>query len=194
LLSAAALLAACYAAFVFLSRVAVYDNIPFDDRMLSPAILLVEIAVAAALGVRWRAWKRPVRLAAAVAVALWLAASAWATARAVADARDGGWGYAGDEWRESGLGQWLRREGRNDEIFSNDPAGIWFLTHRPSRDLPAALDSASLKEFARILNGRRDLVVGFAQEYEPTAVPDSLAGRLGLKVAAEFPEGRVWRK
>ncbi len=194
LLSAAALLAACYAAFVFVSRVAVYDNIPFDDRMLSPAILLVEIAAAAALGARWRAWKRFVRLAAAVAVALWLAASSWATVRAVADARDGGWGYAGDEWRESGLGQWLRTEGKGAEIFSNDPAGIWFLTHRPSRDLPAALDSASLKEFARILNGRRDLVVGFAQEYEPTAAPDSLARRLGLKVAAGFPEGRVWRK
>jgi hypothetical protein len=135
-----------------------------------------------------------VRLAAAVTVALWLAASGWATVRAVADARDGGWGYAGEDWRGSELGQWLRTEGRSEEIFSNDPAGIWFLTHRPSRELPSMSDSASLEEFAQILSGRQALVVGFAEEYEPMAAPDSLARRLGWKVAAAFPGGRVWRK
>ncbi|MGA2382289.1 MAG: hypothetical protein ABSG61_02535 [Gemmatimonadales bacterium] len=194
LLAAAALLAACYTAFVLVSRLFVYDSIPLDDRMLSPAILLAIIAVAAALGARWRTWSRPLRLAAATAVALWLAASAWATVRAVAEARDGGWGYASDEWRDSKLGEWLRTEGRRAEIFSNDPAGVYFLTHRPSRDLPAVLDPESLGDFAGTLAGRRAVVVGFANEYEPTASLDSIARRLGLRVAAEFPEGRVWRK
>ena len=179
---------------MFVSRVIVYDNIPFDDRMLSPAILLVEVAVAAALGARWRTWKRPARLAAAAAVGLWFVASAWATERAVADARDGGWGYASDDWRGSELGQWLRTEGRHEEIFSNDPAGIWFLAHRPSRELPSLSDSGSLEEFAQILSERQGLVVGFAEEYEPMAAPDSLARRLGLKVVAAFPGGRVWRR
>jgi len=191
-LSAAALLAACYTGFVLVSRLFVYDNIPLDDRMLSPAILLAEIAAAVALGVCWCAWPRPWRLAAAVAVALWLGASAWATGRAVADARDGGWGYASDEWRDSRLGQWLRAEARGEEIFSNDPAGVWFLTHRPSRTLPAEGDSAALEDFAEGLKGRRALIVGFAYAYEPMAAPDAVARRLGLRVAAAFPEGRVW--
>jgi len=192
LLSAAALLAACYAAFVFVARVFVYDNIPFDDRMLSPAILLAEIAAAAALGVCWRAWKRPVRLGAAAVVALWLAASAWATARQVIDARDGGWGYAGEDWRGSELGQWLRTEGRNAEIFSNDPAGIWFLTHRPSRELPGEMDPDVLRDFARVTGARRLVIVGFSSYYDRMAPPDSLARKLGFQRVAEFEDGTIW--
>jgi hypothetical protein len=194
LVSAATLLACCYGAFVFVSRALVFDNIPFDDRMLSPAILLAEVAAAAALGAGWRAWPRALRLGAGAALALWLAASTWATGRAVGDARDGGWGYASDEWRESKLGQWLRTEGRGAELFSNDPAGVWFLTHRPSRTLPEEADAASLEDFAATFNGRRALVVGFAYEYEPMAAPDAVARFLGLKVAAAFPEGRVWER
>jgi len=195
LLSAAALLAGCYAAFVLASRALVYDSIPFDDRMLSPVVLVAEVAAAAVLGVCWRAWPRWARTAAGVAAALWLGASAWATAGAVADARDGGWGYASDEWRASKLGEWLRADGRGAEIYSNDPAGVWFLTHRPSRELPSADDSASLEALGRILVGRRAVVVvGFAQEYEPTVAPDSVSRRLGLRLAAAFPEGRVWVK
>jgi len=130
----------------------------------------------------------------AVAWAIWLGGSARATVQAVGDALDGGWGYASDEWRTSRLGAWLRTEGSGAAIFSNNTATAWFLTHRPSRDLPAELDSESLDAFARRLGGRRAVVVAFAQEYGPTAPPDSIARRLGLKVAAQFPHGRVWGK
>ena len=192
LMAAAALVAACYAAFVFVSRVFVFDNIPFDDRMLSPVMLLVLITMAATFGACWRAWTGRVRGAAAALAGLWLVASAWGTVRAVGDARDGGWGYASDEWRDSRLGPWLRAEGRSTEIFSNDPAAVWFLVHRPSRDLPEALDSAALDDFARTIAGRRAVVLSFGQDYEPMASPDSLARRLGLKRLASFREGTVW--
>jgi hypothetical protein len=192
LVAAAALLAACYAAFVFVSRVLVFDNIPFDDRMLSPAIFLALFALAATFGACWPAWSGRVRGAAAALVLLWLTASAWGTVRAIGDARDGGWGYASDEWRDSRLGPWLRTEGRSAEIFSNDPAAVWFLVHRPSRDLPEALDSAALDDFAQAIAGRRALVVAFGQDYEPMAPPDSLARRLGLEALASFREGKVW--
>ncbi|HVO35076.1 MAG TPA: hypothetical protein VMT21_05890 [Gemmatimonadales bacterium] len=192
LLSAAALLAACYAAFVLVSRVFVYDNIPFDDRMLSPVILLAEIAAAAALGACWRMWGRSLRFAVTVPVALWLAASAWAAGRAAADAREGGWGYASDEWRESKLGQWLRTEGRSAEIFSNDPAGIWFLTHRPSRDLPSDLAPEVMSDFASVIESRTSVIVGFASYYDRMAPPDSLASRLGLQKVAQFADGTIW--
>jgi hypothetical protein len=192
LLAAAALLAACYAAFVLVSRVFVYDNIPFDDRMLSPAILLVEVAAAAALGACWRAWIRPARLGAALVIALWLAASAWGTARAVSDARDGGWGYASDDWRDSKLAAWLRAEGRDCEIFSNDPAAVWFATHRPSRDLPLDMDQDVMREFARVMAARRTVIVGFGSYYDREAPPDSLAKGLGFQRVAEFADGTIW--
>ena len=192
LLDAAALLAACYAGFVFVSRLLVYDNIPFDDRMLSPAIFLVEVAVAAALGARWRAWGPRARIGAAAAVLPWLCASTWATVRAVGDARDGGWGYASDDWRDSKLAAWLRTDGAGFEIYSNDPAAVYFATHRPSRELPATAGAAGA--FARVLQGRRAVVVAFAQDYEPVASPDSLARRLGMKLVADDSDGRVWEK
>jgi len=192
LLSAAALLAACYAAFVFVSRVAVYDSIPFDDRMLSPVILLAEVAVAAALGACWRAWGRRVRLGAAVVSVLWLSASAWAMVRAVGDARDGGWGYASDDWRESKLAAWLRTEGRSYEIFSNDPAAVYFATHRPSRELPSELDPGVIEDFVRIMRAQRSLIVGFGSYYDRMVPPDSLARLLTFEKVADFADGVIW--
>ena len=192
LLAAAGLLAACYAAFVFVSRVLVYDNIPFDDRMLSPAILLAEIAVAAALGAAWRGWARPARVAGALAAAVWLAGSTWATVRSVRDARDGGWGYASDDWRDSKLAEWLRTEGRGVEIFSNDPAAAYFATHRPSRELPAEMDPDILRDFARVVGAKRSVIVGFGSYYDRMTPPDSLARRLGFQRVAEFEDGAIW--
>jgi len=192
LLSAAALLAACYAAFVFVSRVLVYDNIPFDDRMLSPAILLVEVAVAAALGACWRGWGRRARAGAAAAALVWLAASTWATVRAVGDARDGGWGYAGDDWRDSKLAAWLRQDGASFEIFSNDPAAVYFATHRPSRELPEELDPEIARDFARVVTTRHIVIVGFGSYYDRMVSPDSLARTLGLLRVAEFADGSIW--
>ena len=192
LLSAAGLLGTCYAAFVFVSRVLVYDNIPFDDRMLSPAILLAELATAAALGAAWRGWARRARVAGALAAAIWLAGSTWATVRSVRDARDGGWGYASDDWRDSGLAAWLRTEGRGVEIFSNDPAAVYFATHRPSRELPAELGPDVLRDFARVMGARPAVIVGFGSYYDRMTSPDSLAGKLGYRKVAEFEDGTVW--
>ncbi len=192
LLSAAALLAACYAAFVLVSRVFVYDNIPFDDRMLSPAILLAVIVVATPLGGAWRAWARPVRGAAAALASAWLAASAGATFRAVEDARDGGWGYASDAWRDSRLVAWLQADGRGFEIFSNDPAAVYFATHRPSRELPTDPTPEEVADFGRAIGAQKSVIVGFPSYYDRMTSPDSLARRLGLRKLAEFADGNVW--
>jgi hypothetical protein len=192
LFSAAGLLAACYAAMVLFSRLFVDEGIPFDDRLLSPLFLLAEIAVAAALGVRWRVWSRRARAGGALVGALWLGASAWATAHAIRDANEGGWGYSSDEWRGSGLGRWLRTEGRNTQIYSNNPAAAYFLTHRPSRDLPSTLDPESVHAFGSVLHERGGVVVRFPYDFEPVAAPDSIAARLGLVRLAGFPDGVVW--
>jgi len=192
LLLAAGLLAACYAAFVLASRLFVFDSIPFDDRMLSPVIFLADIAAVAALGSCWRAWARPLRLVAVTCTVLWLTASGFATVRAIEDARDGGWGYAGDAWRGSRLAAWLRAEGRGFEIFSNDPAAVYFATHRASHELPTDATQDVVTEFDHALHARRSLIVGFSTDYDRMIAPDSLAGLLGLRKVAAFPDGAVW--
>jgi len=191
-LAAAALLAGCYAAFVTFSRLFVDATIPFDVRILSPFIVITEVAAAAALAAAWGRSGLRVRAFAAVAALAWLAGSALATVQAVRDALDGGWGYASDESRTSRLGAWLRAEGAGHAIFSNNTATAWFFTHRPSRDLPGNLDADSLASFGRVLRAERGLLVEFPFDLDAGAPPDSLANRLGLIEMARFPDGAVW--
>jgi hypothetical protein len=192
LLAAIGVMALGYAGIVLWSRLLVYDNIPFDQRILSPLVMLVELAVAVACGWLWRRWGSAARLAVGTAWCVWLATSAVATVRAVADARDGGWGYASDEWRASGLARWLRTEGSTAAIFSNNPATAYALTHRPSRNLPRTDDRDSLAAFAGVFRGGSGILVRFPFDLEPGAPPDTIARRLGLRVLARFPDGEVW--
>lgn len=191
-LAATGLLAACYAALVLFSRLFVDESIPFDQRLLSPFIVLAEVATVAAFAGGWRGRSARWRVAVVVAWALWLAGSARATVQAVADALDGGWGYAGDDWRTSRLGDWLRSEGRGAAIFSNNTATAYFLTYRPSRGLPETLNADSVSAFGRVLRERRGVLVRFPFDLETGASPDSLANRLGLIEMARFPEGVIW--
>ena len=191
-LAAAALLAGCYAALVLFSRLFVDQGIPFDQRLLSPFIVLAEVAAAAAFGILWRRLSRRWRVAVGVAGVLWLGGSAAATVHAVSDALDGGWGYASDETRGSRLGAWLRDEGRAAAIFSNNTASAYFLTDRPSRNVPETLDADSVASFGRALRQQRGVLVRFPFDLETAAPADSLAGRLGLTEMARFPDGVVW--
>lgn len=191
-LAAAALLAGCYAAFVIFSRLFVDATIPFDVRILSPFIVIAEVAAVTALAVAWRGWRMPWRAATAVAALAWIGGSALATVQAVRDALDGGWGYASDETRSSRLGAWLRTEGAGRAIFSNNTASAWFFTHRPSRDMPQTLEDDSVAAFGRVLRAERGVLVQFPFDLAPAAPPDSLANRLGLIEMARFPDGAVW--
>ncbi len=192
LLAAAGVLAGCYAALVLFSRLFVDEGIPFDQRLLSPFIVLTEVATVAAFAAAWRGWSRRWRAAVVVLWALWLGGSARATVQAVTDALDGGWGYASDEWRSSALGAWLRTEGRGAAIFSNNTATAYFVTDRPSRSVPETLDADSVAAFGRALSERRGVLVRFPFDLEPGAPPDSIANRLGLIEMARFPEGVIW--
>jgi len=191
-LAAATLLAGCYAAFVTFSRLFVDATIPFDVRILSPFIVLTEVAAVAAFAAAWRRWGTRWRAAAALAALAWLAGSALATVQAVRDALDGGWGYASDESRASRLGAWLRADGAGHAIFSNNTATAWFFTHRPSRDLPETLEADTVAAFGRVLRAEHGVLVQFPFDLEAAAPPDSLANRLGLIEMARFPDGTVW--
>jgi len=184
--------AACYAGLVLLSRLFADQRIPLDERLLSPLFLFATVAVAAAAGLVWRDGRPAVRSTGALLLAVWLGASAWRTGVTVHEAREGGWGYAGTDWRQSDLVRWLRSEGAGYALFSDNPADVWFATGRRSWKLPCTLAPDSVSVFAAALRQRHGVVIGFASPLEEMARPDSLAARLGLGELARFEGGVVW--
>jgi hypothetical protein len=190
--AATGLAAACYAGLVLLSRLFADERIPLDERLLSPLFLFVSLGVASAAGMLWSEGRQTVRSTGALLLALWLGASAWRTGVTVQEAREGGWGYAGTDWRQSDLVRWLRSEGAGYALFSDNPADVWFATGRRSWKLPDTLAPDSVSAFAAALRRRHGVVIGFASPLEEMARPDSLAARLGLGELARFEGGVVW--
>jgi hypothetical protein len=158
--------------------------------------------VATALGVWWRvraerrgarrASSLAARAAAAAAVAAWLAGSLALTTRNVGYVVRNGSDFAGEQWRESPLLAYVRGRARGRALYSNWPPAIYFHTGRLSRDLPDALDSATLAAFARRLAATRGLVVAFDAPSPDVASPDSIARRLRLHRVARFDDGSAW--
>jgi hypothetical protein len=191
-LAATGLLAACYVALVLFSRLFADEGIPLDDRLLSPLFLLAAVAVAVAVGSLWRERRRGAGPLATVVLAAWVGASAWRTAATVHGARDGGWGYASEDWIASDVVRWLRTEGKGFVIFSDDPADVWFATGSRSWTLPATADADSATAFGEVLRRRHGALIGFANPLEPMAAPSVLAARLSLPLLARFEGAVVW--
>jgi hypothetical protein len=190
--AATGLAAVCYAGLVLLSRLFADERIPLDERLLSPLALFVALGVAVAAGLLWRGARPAARGAGALAVAAWLAASAWRTGVTVYEAREGGWGYAAESWRQSALVRWLRSDGAAYALFSDNPANVWFATGRRSWKLPETADADSAAVLGAALRRRHGVMVGFTNPLETMARPGELAARLGLREQARFDDGVVW--
>ena len=186
------IVALCYTGLVLASRLFADPGIPFDERLLSPLFVLASLGVSAAVGLVWREARPALRPVGALVFVVWLGASAWRTAEIVRDARDGGWGYAGVDWRSSALVQWLRTDGTRRPVFSNSPPDVWFANGRNSWKLPQTLDAAEVTAFGQVLRERGGALVGFAREGEPLANPAEVARALGLVVLARFNGVTVW--
>ena len=190
--AATGLVAVCYAGLVLVSRLFADEQIPLDERLLSPLFLFASLGGAVAAGVLWREARPVARATGAIVVALWLAASAWRTGVTVYEAREGGWGYAAPEWRQSALVRWLRSDGAGYALFSDNPADIWFATGRRSWKLPETADADSAAALGSALRRRHGVMVGFKDPLETMARPGDLAARLGLRELARFDGGVVW--
>lgn len=191
-LTAALTLTAALAATLAYARLTVGDQIPFDDRILSPYIVLGAVLTATAVGLRWPTWRTPMRTGAALVAITWLALARTAFAFHWHQARVDGLDLA-QVWRvRSPLRAWLQTEGRTHALFSNSPMVIYLATGRPSRELPDALNADSVAAFGRQLHAERGVVVEFREGYRDMVPGDSLARRLGLAPAGEWPEGRIW--
>ena len=194
MIRAAALLAAGYGGLVLAARVIADPDIPLDERLLAPAILLVTIVAALATAVWWRDATRRGRAVAGAAFVAWAIASIWVTAGSVREALGTGNDYADRCWVESPVTQWVRDHGAGHEIVSNASVAIYFQAGRLARQMAdddIIPDSAQM--FVDTLRARRAVVALYDRSCAPTIEqPDSLVAQLQLQLVERFPTGSIW--
>jgi hypothetical protein len=182
-----------YVAFIVLSRLVADPSIPFDQRMLSPLLLLAELAIGVTIA-RWRSRGRVARMVVAGALVTWFVASAFVSVRQIVFAREDGNDFANSDWRDSPTIAWVRSStgGANRTLYTNWPAALYFQAHRSTHDLPETLDRLALHRFRDRLARSHGVVVAFAEPSPDVASPDSLALLMRLHEVARFPDGTVW--
>ena len=186
------LFSAIYAGILLFSRTFVGGEIEFDDRILSPLYICGGAAVATMIGYLWDGWTVRGRWAAGGLLAAWIAAAVVVDVGQVRTLRAEGYGYEGTDWQKTDFARWLRTVGAKYEIYSNDPAAIYFLTGRPARMLPETLAPDSVARFRAVFDRHPSLLVGFQDDYRESAAPAVLARDYGLWKLQEFDYGTAW--
>jgi hypothetical protein len=125
----------CYAFFLILVLSLVDANMPLDDRILSPVLVMALVPIAFILG-------RSIGRGKGQAVAALLILGALVGllgARSLAMAREGsthGIGFARSEWRDSETIARVRELPAETPLFSDSPEAIYLLTGRAARRWP----------------------------------------------------------
>jgi hypothetical protein len=186
-------LLACYVAVVVASRLVADAGIPFDERILSPLVLLSTIGIVIAMTVLWPYAGLLVRWMSIVAFSVWTGLSAAASASEAIFARTEGSDFANSNWRNSDTIAWTREHAADVPLYSNWPAALYFHEHRQAWMLPETSDSATLAAFVDTLSVRHGLVVAFDAPSPDVVSPDTIAKRVGLRVLARLRDGTIYR-
>jgi len=194
LLTGVAIMGAAYLVVVVASRALADPNIPFDERMLAPLILLAEIGLGTTLALWWRGRGRVAQLAVGIVVAAWFVESGVTSAARVLYALDDGNDFAGSDWRDSPTVAWVKAPdgGMHRVLYTNWPAALYFRAGRASHDLPDVTDALTLRRFRERLERNHGVLVGFSAPNSDFASPDTLASILGLRPIARLSDGAVW--
>ncbi len=192
LLRADILLLSCYVAILLSARLLVGDAIPFDFRLLAPAVLLAEVGIAVALMSFLGGATRPIQATVIALLCLWVVGSIAVSSADAWDSVTIGYDFASTDWRASPTLKWVRTGSAGWTLFTDWPAAVYFHTHRIARDIPASLDTTDLREFGKILRERHGAFVAFTAYNTDYPPPDSIAHALGLVQARNFSDGKVW--
>ncbi len=190
-LAASGLLAVCYVGLVVVSRLLADPLIPFDERLISPIMLLTELAVAVAAAAFWRFTADPTRIALLGSLAIWCAAAAGVSGNYVHCALTNGNDLAGDQWRNSSLVDWVRRHARGAPLYSDWPAAVNFYLDRPARDLPFGNTPTNMRAFADTIRARHAVILDFDVQNPEFITQDTLVKVAGLRVLATLDDGKV---
>jgi len=192
LLGATALLIVSYVGVLVASRIVADPNIPFDERILAPVMLLGATLAATGIALWWRSTTSELsRIAVVGALLGWWAAAASHTRNEARWVFEHGSDFASDQWRHSDLIDWARTEGTTYPLYTNWPVMSYFYLRRPARDVPRLEESARMAEFADSLRVRGGRILAFTWpgiEYVPA---DSMVKVPGLRVVARRADGVV---
>jgi hypothetical protein len=193
LLGATALLIGCYLALVIVSRTVADPGIPFDERILSPVIVLGTTIAATGLALWWRASGTALpKIALTGALLGWWCAAGSVTWDEAQRVRDYGSDFGSDDWRRSDLLQWARSEGASHPLYTNWVAAVYFHLRRPARDIPRLDEMPRVPEFARALRAHDGRAIVFTVPGVEYLTVDSLRRAPELRVVAERADGVVF--
>ncbi|HKP15338.1 MAG TPA: glycosyltransferase family 39 protein, partial [Gemmatimonadaceae bacterium] len=192
LLAATGLLIVSYLGVLVASRVVADPNIPFDERILAPVMMLGATLAATGIALWWRSTTSDLaRIAVVGALLGWWAAAASHTRNEARWVLDHGSDFASDQWRNSALIDWARTEGTTYPLYTNWPVMSYFYLRRPARDVPRHEEIARMTEFVDSVRVRGGRILAFTWpgvEYVPV---DSLVKVHGLRVVTRRADGVV---
>jgi hypothetical protein len=192
LMLASAVMVGCYLAMLVTSRLLADPGIPFDQRLLSPVIVLATMAITVA-AFHW--WVGVSSMAPRIAVLgvgfAWWCAASMVTAGEARRVRREGSGYGTERWRRSDVIEWGRTAGTGHPLFSNRPPAVYFHLHRPVRDVPAVEDAARMQEFADRVRAENGRVLMFRTAASWFVTIDSLTRATTLRPVFEGASGVV---
>jgi hypothetical protein len=193
LVAASALIIPCYLGVVVFSRIFADAQIPFDQRILSPMLLLATIVTAVSAFYWWRSSRATLpRLALMGAATVWWFAAALVTWRQRRDLHALGSDFDRPRWSRSELIVYASSEGATHPLYTNQPAAVYFHLHRPTRDVPALDESDQLEEFADSVRAHDGRVLMFALTRASNVRLDSLRRVRGLRIVLEGRGGAVF--
>ncbi len=195
LLKACGLLTLAYLALILLARLLADPDIPLDERLLAPAIVLASVAAVVVIAAWWRGAAIPWRIALGAGAALWGLGSLSVTQGAVRYALDTGSDYADICWSGSPVTAWVRDHGAGHALLSNAPIALYFHSARLAREMPDEMQADSVRRFADTLAARNAYIVIFDRSCAETIEPPDpvFMGALGLVPEVQLRRGTVWR-
>jgi hypothetical protein len=192
LLGACALLLVCYVGVVCTSRLLADPLIPLDERMLSPALLLMMIMLATTISVWWRRTRLVVaRVAVAIGLIAWWFASAGATRLEARYALEWGSDFAGQQWRSSEVLAWARVNAAHTPLYTNWPVAVYFHLHRNAHKLPRWVDIKNIAAFGDTVRARHGIVLLFGAPNGEFVPNDSIFNAPALGLVTDLKDGSV---
>lgn len=172
--AAIGVMATCYVAVVVTARIFADPAIPLDERLLSPLMLLVIVAVVLAVRNGWRGWRRPARVLAATLLIAWCGASACITTQQGSYAVETGNDYADESWFGSPLIAWVRDHAAGRPLYTNYTTALYFHANRWSRALPQGPTRDTAQAVAEVVAREHGLIVAFNRSSQFAATPTAL--------------------
>ncbi len=191
-LHASLLVAVCYIAMLTYARLFVGGSIPLDDRLLAPLFLVLGLTTLVSLQQWLTTQSASLRRTVYVAALLWLVLAVRQSLtglRSVLADRDD---YGSEYWTDTPVADWMRTSGRAYTLYSDDPVGTYFVSGRPSRDVPPMLIADTTALFGALLRSTHGAIIDYPESFDNATDAGIIARALGMCLVVASEDGNVW--